>query len=152
MHWQAVLALEGRMSFQLQFFGATEQVTGSLYVIRANGQTVLPDSGYLNEKDAQWENKKRAKKDKKLIKPLDTKADAAACLTLFQSAAYGEDIAIVPGLTLRFHDAGHILGSAIVELKYEDHNKTRTLVFSGDCRLSGLRNTRSPSRRWRRGN
>ena len=53
-------------------------------------------------------------------------------MTLFQSAAYGEEVEIVPGLKLRFHDAGHILGSAIVELKYEGDNKVHTLVFSGD--------------------
>ncbi len=189
------------MSFQLQFFGATERVTGSLYVIRVDGHTVLlecglvqgghkeekrnrdpfpvsvseidavilshahidhsgripllarrgyegpvytqhatralceimlPDSGYLNEKDAQWENKKRGKRGEKLLEPLYTRADAEACMSLFQSAAYGQDIEVVPGLMLRFHDAGHILGSAIVELQYRNHDKDRTLVFSGD--------------------
>jgi metallo-beta-lactamase family protein len=189
------------MSFQLQFFGATEQVTGSLYVIRAGDHTVLlecglvqggrsaekrnydpfplpvdeidavilshahidhsgrlpllvkrgyggpvytqnatralceimlPDSGYLNEKDAQWENKKRAKKGKELIEPLYTRQDAEECLAQFRSAAYDEVLEVVPGLTLRFHDAGHILGSAIVELNYQDGKKSRRLGFSGD--------------------
>ena len=143
------------MNFQLQFFGATEQVTGSLYVIRAGIHTILlecgliqggrteekrnrdpfpvpieeinavvlshahidhsgripllvrrgyegpiftqnatkalckimlPDSGYLNEKDAQWENKKRAKKGEAEVEPLYTRAEAEACLAQFQSA------------------------------------------------------------------
>ena len=189
------------MNFQLQFFGAAEQVTGSLYVIRAGKHTILlecgliqggraeekrnrdpfpvpvdeidavvlshahidhsgrvpllvrrgyegpiytqnatkalckimlPDSGYLNEKDAQWENKKRAKKGEPEVEPLYTRAEAEACLAQFQSARYEEDVEIVPGLILRFHDAGHILGSAIVELEYHEGSESRTLVFSGD--------------------
>jgi metallo-beta-lactamase family protein len=189
------------MTFQLQFFGATEQVTGSLYVIRAGQHTILlecgliqggraeekrnrdpfpvpieeidavvlshahidhsgripllvrrgydgpihaqnatkalckimlPDSGYINEKDAQWENKKRARKGEAKIEPLYTRAEAEACIAQFQGARYEEDVEIVPGLILRFHDAGHILGSAIVELEYHEGGASRTLVFSGD--------------------
>ncbi|NNC57924.1 MAG: MBL fold metallo-hydrolase [Woeseiaceae bacterium] len=189
------------MSFQLQFFGATGEVTGSLYVLRTDSHTVLlecgliqggadnekrnsdpfpvsvgeidavilshahidhsgrvpllakqgydgpvyvqnatkalceimlPDSGYLNEKDAEWENRKRRRKGQALIKPLYTREDAENCLTLFKGAAYGDEVTVVPGLTLRFFDAGHILGAAIVELTYTSDSTSRTLVFSGD--------------------
>jgi metallo-beta-lactamase family protein len=99
---------------------------------RALCKIMLPDSGYLNEKDAEWENKKRAKKGKTPILPLYTKADAEECLAQFHGAKYGEQIDVVAGLTVRFHDAGHILGSSIVELTCRSGNEVRTLVFSGD--------------------
>jgi metallo-beta-lactamase family protein len=108
---------------------------GPIYVhnaTRALCEIMLPDSGYLNEKDAEWENKKNPKKGKAAVQPLYTQEDAEACLGQFKGAGYGEDVEVVPGLTLRFHDAGHILGSSIVELEYEEKGERRTLVFSGD--------------------
>ena len=189
------------MSFSIQFFGAAEQVTGSLYVLRAGDHTVLlecglvqgsrkneaqnhadfpvpideidavvvshahidhagripllfkrgytgpvythraslalseimlPDSGYLNEKDAEWENKRREKKGLEPVEALYTRDDAEASMRLFRGVEYGEAVEIVPGLSLKLHDAGHILGSAIVELRYTDGGKVKTLAFSGD--------------------
>ncbi|HSD70385.1 MAG TPA: MBL fold metallo-hydrolase [Woeseiaceae bacterium] len=99
---------------------------------RALCEIMLPDSGYLNEKDAEWENRKRERKGLAPVEPLYTRADAEDSLRVFSSVAYRQSKEIVPGLTLRYHDAGHILGSAIVELTYEEGGRTRTLVFSGD--------------------
>ncbi len=99
---------------------------------RALCEIMLPDSGYLHEKDAEWENKKNAKNGKEPIEPLYTKQDAEACLSQFESVRYGERLEVVPGITVCFHDAGHILGSAIVEMTFSENGKTRTLVFSGD--------------------
>jgi metallo-beta-lactamase family protein len=93
---------------------------------------MLPDSGYLNEKDAEWQNKKHRGTGRALIQPLYTREDGERCIEQFESAAYGEEVSIVPGLTLKYHDAGHILGSTIVELTHEASGSTRTLVFSGD--------------------
>ncbi len=95
-------------------------------------EIMLPDSGYLNEKDAEWENKKRAKNGKKPIEPLYTQEDAENSLSQFESVRYDELVEVVPGVTVRFHDAGHILGSSIVELRFADGTHTRTLIFSGD--------------------
>jgi metallo-beta-lactamase family protein len=95
-------------------------------------EIMLPDSGYINEKHAEWENRKRSKERKPLIEPLYTRKDGEACLPQFRGIAYEEQVEIVPGLRLRYYDAGHILGSAIVELEYKDSNQGRTLVFSGD--------------------
>jgi metallo-beta-lactamase family protein len=97
---------------------------------RALCRIMLPDSGYLNEKDADWANKKRRKQGKPLVEPLYTLEDAENCLQQFHGFRYGESFAAAPGVTARFHDAGHILGSSIVELKFDDGD--RTLVFSGD--------------------
>lgn len=99
---------------------------------RALCEIMLPDSGYLNEKDAQWENKKRAKNGKDPIKPLYTKKDAENCLSQIEGVRYGDPLEVVPGLTIRFHDAGHILGAAIVEMTFRENGHSRTLVFSGD--------------------
>lgn len=95
-------------------------------------EIMLPDSGYLNEKDAEWENRKRRQKGQAPIKPLYTLEDAERSLEQFVSAAYEEEVEVVPGLTLRFLDAGHILGSSIVELTCRAEDDSKTLVFSGD--------------------
>jgi metallo-beta-lactamase family protein len=99
---------------------------------RALCHIMLPDSGYLNEKDAEWENKKRAKNGQAPVEPLYTKEDAENCLAQFESVRYGESIDIVPGIEVCFHDAGHILGSSIVEMNFSDEGGKRTLIFSGD--------------------
>ena len=108
---------------------------GPVYVQNATKalcEIMLPDSGYLNEKDAEWDIRKRRKKGQALVKPLYTLEDAETSLRLFKGVAYGDEMTVVPGLTLRFFDAGHILGSAIVELTYTEDSSSRTLVFSGD--------------------
>lgn len=95
-------------------------------------EIMLPDSGYLHEKDAEWENKKRKKNGKAPVEPLYTRADAEECAGLFRGVGYNEKVEILPGLSLRYRDAGHILGSSIVELTYSGGNGNRKLVFSGD--------------------
>lgn len=99
---------------------------------RALCEIMLPDSGYLQEKNAEWENKKNGRHGKDPIAPLYTKADAENCLAQFESVRYGEQLEAGPGVTVCFHDAGHILGSAIVELTFRENGGSRTLVFSGD--------------------
>ena len=107
--------------------------TGPVYTqnaTRALCTIMLPDSGYLSEKDAEWENKRLRKQGKPLVEPLYTLEDAQACLSQFRSFKYDESFQVVPGVKARFLDAGHILGSAIVELTFESEDKR--LVFSGD--------------------
>lgn len=100
---------------------------------RALCQIMLPDSGYLNEKDAEWEQKKRRTNSNDApVEPLYTKADAESCLDQFHGVNYDEWYNVVPGLDVRFRDAGHILGSAIVELRKTENGRTSRLVFSGD--------------------
>jgi len=194
------------MAFELQFFGATERVTGSLYVLRAGPHTLLlecglvqgskdeelrnreafpvdvsridavvlshshidhsgriprlvkegyagpiytheasralcaimlPDSGYLNEKEAEWENRKRRKQHLVDVEPLYTQADAEACISQFEGLEYETPKEILPGLTLTLYDAGHILGASMVELTYREDGDARTLVFSGDLGYRG---------------
>jgi len=62
------------------------------HATRALCAIMLPDSGYLNEKDAEWENKKRDRKGQEPIQPLYTRADAEACMSQFQSVGYDEEM------------------------------------------------------------
>lgn len=99
---------------------------------RALCKIMLRDSAYLHEKDAEWENKKRVRKGLPAVAPLYTQADAEAVMALFRGHEYRERREILPGIELRLSDAGHILGSAVVELWIEDEGRKVKLVFSGD--------------------
>jgi metallo-beta-lactamase family protein len=88
---------------------------------------LLPDSGYLQEKDAEFANRHGFSKHRPAL-PLYTRADAEASLERFAPVAFGQECPIGRSLTVRFLPAGHILGAAIVEFV---HGSTR-LVFSGD--------------------
>ena len=96
-------------------------------------QFLLLDTAHIQEQDAAWLNKKRAKKGLPPIAPLYTQADAVASLKQFSPlAGYGQPRRILDGVTLTLLDAGHILGSAIVVLDLEEAGRRVRLVFSGD--------------------
>lgn len=88
---------------------------------------LLPDSGFLQEKDAEYANRHGFSKHRPAL-PLYTQEDAKACMDRFAPVSFGEECVIADGLSARFSPAGHILGAAIVEVKCAD----RTIVFSGD--------------------
>ena len=96
------------------------------------GNIMLLDSGHIHESDAKYINKKRLKKGKPPIEPLYTQEDAAAVAPLFSTAHYEKSFEPVPGVTARFVDAGHILGSAAVILNIQEGKKKFRLWFSGD--------------------
>lgn len=102
-------------------------------------ELMLLDAAFIQEKDAEWENKWRARMGKTPIRPLYTTADAEQVLSQRRPMVCGENREVAKGVNVTFHDAGHILGSAIVEIEVQDHHLTRRLVFSGD-----LGNTCSP--------
>ena len=93
---------------------------------------MLPDSGHIQEMENQWKNKKRIRKGQKEVEPLYTAEDAARSLEIFEPVQYDEIIEITPEIHVRFNDAGHMLGSSIIELwVIEDGKETKT-VFTGD--------------------
>jgi metallo-beta-lactamase family protein len=115
--------------------------SGPIYTQRASRdlcRVMLKDAGFLSEKDAEWENRKRERKGLEWIEPLFTVEDAKVAMRQFKGLAYGKKQKILPGVTLRLSDAGHILGSAIVELWLDDGKETRKLVFSGDLGRPGM--------------
>ena len=108
---------------------------GPIYTQKASRdlcRIMLKDSAYLNEKETGWENRKRERKGLKLIEPPYTVQDAQMAMRQFKGLAYGVKKKIAPGITFRLSDAGHILGSSIVELWLEEKGVQRKIVFSGD--------------------
>lgn len=91
---------------------------------------LLPDSGRLQEEEARYANRKGYSKHAPAL-PLYTEQDALEVLPRLAPLQYGEPRLIAPGVTIRFHRAGHILGSALVELSVGGAHGAR-LLFSGD--------------------
>ena len=93
---------------------------------------MLPDSGHIQEMENEWKNKKRKRKGEKEKEPLYTAEDAARSLEIFEPVQYDEIIEITPQIHVRFNDAGHMLGSSIIELWVEEDGKETKTVFTGD--------------------
>ncbi|WP_227766250.1 MBL fold metallo-hydrolase RNA specificity domain-containing protein [Zhaonella formicivorans] len=93
---------------------------------------MLPDSGYIQEMEVERKNRKYARAGKPLIKPIYTAEDARECLKFFKTVEYNQQLSLSPEITLRFQDAGHILGSAMAEIWVKEHNNEFKIVFSGD--------------------
>ena len=93
---------------------------------------LLQDSARLNERDVRYENRLRERKNMPLIEPLYTVEDVVRTVNLMQELKYGVKKEILSGVTIRFQDAGHILGSALVELWLTEKGRTVKIVFSGD--------------------
>ncbi|MEJ1359234.1 MAG: MBL fold metallo-hydrolase [Candidatus Sedimenticola sp. (ex Thyasira tokunagai)] len=95
-------------------------------------EILLQDSAYLQNKDAQYENKWRQRKNKPLIEPLYEVSDAVNALNNVVGLRYGEKKEVLPEVQIRYQDAGHILGSGSVEIWLKEGSKDRKIVFSGD--------------------
>lgn len=93
---------------------------------------MLPDSGHIQEMENQWKNKKRVRKGQKEVDPLYTAEDAARSLEIFEPVQYDEIIEITPEIHVRFNDAGHMLGSSVIELWVKEDGKETKTVFTGD--------------------
>ena len=93
---------------------------------------MLPDSGHIQETEVQWKNKKRIRQGLKPLPPLYTAEDAVKCLELFVPVNYDEIYDIDENIHVRFNDAGHMLGSAIIEVWVNENGKTTKAVFTGD--------------------
>jgi metallo-beta-lactamase family protein len=90
-------------------------------------ELLLPDSGHLQEKDAQFANRRGSSRHQPAL-PLYTQNDALNALEHFQGVRFDESIEVAPGVSARFHRAGHILGAASIEIDW----KGTKVVFSGD--------------------
>jgi metallo-beta-lactamase family protein len=105
---------------------------------------MLIDSAHLQENDVKYVNKRRRKQGKKPFEPLYTKEDAIETLKSFQTIDYDRPFEPFPGVAVRFRDAGHILGSAVVMVEASEKGKKSRLVFSGDIGRKGLPILRDP--------
>lgn len=94
---------------------------------RALAEILLTDSGRIHEDDARHANRHGYSRHHP-ARPLYTEADARECLTAFESQPFGTQFVCAPGITARFHRAGHILGASWLELNVDG----RRIAFSGD--------------------
>ena len=113
-----------------------EGFKGDIYSTKATADLcsiMLPDSGHIQETENEWDNRKRRRSGEKLREPIYTMKEAEESLRNFKPVLYDQKIELNEEVTLRFRDAGHILGSSIIELWIkEEEGKETKLVFSGD--------------------
>lgn len=107
---------------------------------------MLQDAAYISEKEAEWENTKRRRKGLALREPLYTSDDALKALQQFRTLHFEGITEVMSGISLRLKDAGHILGSSLVELWLQEGELSRKLVFSGDLGHRGAPVMRDPAR------
>lgn len=93
---------------------------------------MLPDSGHIQEMEVEWKNKKRIRKGLKTLEPMYTAQDALDSLEVFRPVKYDEIIEINENIKVRFNDAGHMLGSSIIEIWVKENGKEIKAVFTGD--------------------
>ncbi|HHV27470.1 MAG TPA: MBL fold metallo-hydrolase [Tissierellia bacterium] len=98
---------------------------------------MLIDSANIQQSDVEWENRKRRRAGKPPISPLYSIEDAELSLKYFETYLYDQIIRINEDLIVRFKDAGHILGSSIIELWIKEKKEFTKLVFSGDLGMPG---------------
>lgn len=93
---------------------------------------LLEDSAEIQEDDVKYINKRRALSGQVYLKPLYTVEDARKAVDFLVEAEYGKWVEILEGVQLMFTDAGHIIGSACVNLKIMENETEKRLTFSGD--------------------
>lgn len=121
--------------------------SGSIFMTRASCdliEVLLKDAASLQERDAEWENKRRRRAGKKEIEPLYRLENVEETLRYCEGLPYYQRINVAEGVDIRFADAGHILGSAIVEVFVDEGGVEKKLVFSGDLGNSQAALLRDP--------
>lgn len=93
---------------------------------------MLPDSGHIQEMETEWKNRKKERKGEPLLQPIYDVETAVRSLEIFEPVRYDQLIEIDDNIHIRFNDAGHMLGSAIVEIWIKENEKNKKIVFTGD--------------------
>ena len=93
---------------------------------------MLPDSGFIQEHDNKWYNKKLVKKGLPPVKPIYTHEDAVATMKLFISTAINRKFYIDENITVQFTNAGHMLGSAVANVSIKENGKITKIAYTGD--------------------
>ena len=121
---------------------------GTIYCTHATKslcEVMLKDSAYIQEKDAEFINKRHHKRGLPPVEPLYTEEDASATIPRMRSVDYSTIFEVADGVTCRFEDAGHILGSASVALRLKEGSREAGLAFTGDLGRTGLPILRDPA-------
>ncbi len=109
--------------------------SGSIHATRVTVdlcRAMLLDAAHIQAKDAEFLNKHHRGRSKEFFEPLYTPADVESALTQFVGHDYEQPFQPIPDVSATFHEAGHIPGSASVELKWKENGRAGSLVFSGD--------------------
>ncbi len=120
---------------------------GKVYLTRASADLasiMLEDSARVQENDCRYVNKQERRRGKTCIRPFYDGDDVRKIVRRFEGERYGDQFKIAPRITASFHDAGHILGSAAVCVKYTARGNTTTVLFSGDLGRSHMPILRDP--------
>ena len=108
---------------------------GPIYCTEATRQLcsiMLMDSAHIQEFEAQWRNRKGHRAGHEEFVPLYTTEDVQNTMKLFRTAGYDTDVELFEGITARYIDAGHLLGSSYVRFALNENGEKRTILFSGD--------------------
>ena len=108
---------------------------GKIYTTKATCDLcaiMLPDSGHIQEMETEWKNRKRLRKGEPIKQPIYDVATALMSLELFEQVNYDQLIEIDDDIHVRFNDAGHMLGSAIIEIWIRENGENKKIVFTGD--------------------
>lgn len=108
---------------------------GDIYCTDATADlldVMLKDSGYIHEKEAEWQNRKNERAGRPYVEALYTYNDAVDSLKYLKPVLYDQLIELNEEMKIVFNDAGHILGSAITELWITEDENISKIVFSGD--------------------
>ncbi len=116
--------------------GYTGMITCT-FATRDLAAIMLPDSAHIQQYDIEYLNRKREKKGLQPLQPLYDAEDVTETLKHFMSIPYNRSFPLFPDISLRFLEAGHILGSAQVELTVREKGKSRVVLFSGDLGRPG---------------
>ncbi len=106
---------------------------------------MLKDSGYIHEKEAEWQNRKNERAGRPLVEPLYTFNDAVDTLKYVKPVEYDQLVDLNEDMKVVFNDAGHILGSAMIELFVNEEGSTSKIVFSGDIGVKDRPILRDPT-------
>ena len=112
-----------------------EGFSGPIYATSATcdlAEIMLLDSAHIQESEAEWRDRKARRAGQGVEEPLYTQEDARRVPALCKAVEYDRPIDVAPGVAVVFHDAGHILGSAFLELRLEEPGQKAMVLFSGD--------------------
>ncbi len=125
-----------------------EGFKGPIYATKATCdlcEIMLPDSGHIQEVEIEWKNRKRMREGLEPLPPLYTAEEAYNSLEIFHRVQYDEIVEVDENISVRFNDAGHMLGSAIIEIWATENGKTTKAVFTGDLGNNDLPLLDSPT-------
>lgn len=125
-----------------------EGFRGAIYATKPTTELceiMLADSGHIQESEIEWKNRKRKREGKELLEPIYTAKEGAESVKHFISVEYMDIIEIDENIRVRFNDAGHMLGSSIIEVWVTENGKTTKVVFSGDIGNNDIKLLQPPT-------